>query len=229
MVRLHHPLHCVRPRSRSASRAFLGMRSRSPLATRHSPRRPRHSRPFTAFPAFAPGCVARPFGGVVFSRIGERRGVKTSLFRMLMRIGASTFALGLLPAYARAGFRSPAALVARRPLRDIASGGERRGGVQTISKNAPADRHGHYAAWSQLGAGGARDACRRAPRFPTRGRRRTTHACAGVGACRSSRAARSSRSAFMCAAVCRRRRASRARTARAAHRDAAASTCATSG
>lgn len=75
----------------------------------------------------------------------------------------------------------------------------------------------------------ARDACRRAPRFPTRGRRRTTHARAGVGACRSSRAARSSRSAFMGAAACRRRRASRARTARAAHRDAAASTCATSG
>lgn len=174
---------------------------RSPLAARHSPRRPRHSRPFTAFPAFAPGCVARPFGGVVFSRIGERRGVKTSLFRMLMRIGASTFALDLLPAYARAGFRSPDALVALRPLRDIASGGERRGGVQTISENVPAVRHGHYAAWSQL----------------------------GVGACRSSRAARSSRSAFMCAAACRRRRASRARTARAAHRDAAASTCATSG
>lgn len=89
----------------------------------------------------------------MFSRIGERRGVKTSLFRMLMRIGASTFALDLLPAYARAGFRSPDALVALRPLRDIASGGERRGGVQTISENAPAVRHGHYAAWSQLGVG----------------------------------------------------------------------------
>ncbi|MBS2129339.1 MHS family MFS transporter [Burkholderia thailandensis] len=106
-----------------------------------------------AFAAFALGFVARPFGGVVFAHLGDRRGRKTSLVWTLMLMGASTFAIGLLPTYAQAGFWSPAALVALRLLQGIASGGEWGGGVLMISENAPADRRGYYAAWSQLGVG----------------------------------------------------------------------------
>ncbi|KVD87294.1 MFS transporter [Burkholderia sp. ABCPW 14] len=106
-----------------------------------------------AFAAFALGFVARPFGGAVFGHVGDRYGRKTSLVWTLMLMGASTFAIGLLPTYAQAGFWSPAALVALRLLQGIASGGEWGGGVLMISESAPADRRGYYAAWSQLGVG----------------------------------------------------------------------------
>ena len=107
-----------------------------------------------AFAAFAIGFVARPLGGIVFGHIGDRHGRKASLVWTLLIMGVATFGIGLLPTYAQAGLWSPAALVALRLLQGVASGGEWGGGVLMISENAPPEKRGYYAAWSQLGVGG---------------------------------------------------------------------------
>ena len=107
-----------------------------------------------AFAAFAIGFVARPLGGVVFGHIGDRYGRRASLVWTLLIMGFATFGIGLLPGYAQAGLWAPAALVALRLLQGIASGGEWGGGVLMISENAPPEKRGYYAAWSQLGVGG---------------------------------------------------------------------------
>ncbi|AIO28531.1 MFS transporter [Burkholderia cepacia] len=107
-----------------------------------------------AFAAFALGFVARPLGGIVFGHVGDRYGRKASLVWTLLIMGASTFAIGLLPTYAQVGLWAPAALVVLRLLQGIASGGEWGGGVLMISENAPPEQRGYYAAWSQLGVGG---------------------------------------------------------------------------
>src|ERR1700758_682696 len=107
-----------------------------------------------AFAAFALGFVARPLGGVVFGHIGDRHGRKASLVWTLLIMGVATFGIGLLPTYAQVGLWSPAALVALRLLQGVASGGEWGGGVLMISENAPPEKRGYYAAWSQLGVGG---------------------------------------------------------------------------
>src|SRR5476651_812719 len=69
-------------------------------------------------------------------------------------MGFATFGIGLLPTYDHVGLWAPAALVALRLLQGIASGGEWGGGVLMISENAPPEKRGYYAAWSQLGVGG---------------------------------------------------------------------------
>ena len=107
-----------------------------------------------AFAAFAIGFVARPLGGVVFGHIGDRYGRRASLVWTLMIMGVATFGIGLLPTYDHAGLWAPAALVALRLLQGVASGGEWGGGVLMISENAPPEKRGYYAAWSQLGVGG---------------------------------------------------------------------------
>ncbi|SMG21252.1 MFS transporter [Paraburkholderia susongensis] len=106
-----------------------------------------------AFAAFAIGFVARPLGGVVFGHIGDRYGRRTSLVWTLLIMGFATFGIGLLPGYGQAGLWAPAALVALRLLQGVASGGEWGGGVLIISENAPPEKRGYYAAWSQLGVG----------------------------------------------------------------------------
>lgn len=107
-----------------------------------------------AFAAFAMGFVARPLGGIVFGHIGDRYGRRTSLVWTLLIMGFATFGVGLLPTYDQVGLWAPAALVFMRLLQGIASGGEWGGGVLMISENAPPEKRGYYAAWSQLGVGG---------------------------------------------------------------------------
>ncbi|AEA60181.1 MFS transporter [Burkholderia gladioli] len=107
-----------------------------------------------AFAAFAMGFVARPLGGIVFGHIGDRYGRRASLVWTLMIMGLATLGIGLLPTYDQVGLWAPAALVALRLLQGVASGGEWGGGVLMISENAPPEKRGYYAAWSQLGVGG---------------------------------------------------------------------------
>lgn len=108
----------------------------------------------SSFGAFAIGFVARPLGGALFGHIGDRFSRKTSLVWTLLIMGMATFAIGLLPTYAQVGLWSPVLLVALRLLQGIASGGEWGGGVLMLSENAPEEKRGYYAAWSQLGVGG---------------------------------------------------------------------------
>ncbi|MBC8748381.1 MHS family shikimate/dehydroshikimate transporter-like MFS transporter [Paraburkholderia sp. WC7.3g] len=107
-----------------------------------------------AFAAFAIGFVARPLGGIVFGHIGDRYGRRASLVWTLLIMGFATFGIGLLPTYEHVGLAAPAALAGLRLLQGIASGGEWGGGVLMISENAPPEKRGYFAAWSQLGVGG---------------------------------------------------------------------------
>lgn len=107
-----------------------------------------------AFAGFAVGFVARPLGGIVFGHIGDKFGRKKALIITLMMMGAATFIIGLLPTYQDVGFLAAISLVILRIVQGIASGGEWGGGVLMLSENAPAERKGFYAAWSQLGVSG---------------------------------------------------------------------------
>lgn len=107
-----------------------------------------------AFAGFAVGFFARPLGGIIFGHIGDRSGRKKALVMTLSIMGVSTFLMGLLPTFEQAGYLAPVTLVLLRIAQGIASGGEWGGGVLMISENAPANRVGFYAAWSQLGVSG---------------------------------------------------------------------------
>jgi len=107
-----------------------------------------------SFAGFAVGFLARPLGGLIFGHIGDKAGRKKALVMTLAIMGAATFAMGLLPTFEQAGYLAPACLVILRVLQGVASGGEWGGGVLLLSENAPKDRVGFYAAWSQLGVSG---------------------------------------------------------------------------
>ncbi|MFJ4443611.1 MFS transporter [Pseudomonas sp. NPDC089422] len=107
-----------------------------------------------SFAGFAVGFLARPLGGLIFGHIGDKAGRKKALVMTLAIMGAATFAMGLLPTFDQVGYLAPACLVILRVLQGVASGGEWGGGVLLLSENAPKDRVGFYAAWSQLGVSG---------------------------------------------------------------------------
>lgn len=107
-----------------------------------------------AFAGFAVGFVARPLGGIVFGHIGDLHGRKKALVITLAMMGIATFLIGLLPTFEQAGYLAPLCLVILRLVQGIASGGEWGGGVLMLSENAPPNRTGFYAAWSQLGVSG---------------------------------------------------------------------------
>lgn len=107
-----------------------------------------------AFAGFAVGFFARPLGGIIFGHIGDKHGRKKALVMTLAIMGVATFLMGLLPTFEQAGYLAPISLVILRIAQGVASGGEWGGGVLMLSENAPADRVGFYAAWSQLGVSG---------------------------------------------------------------------------
>ncbi|WEK28868.1 MAG: MFS transporter [Candidatus Pseudomonas phytovorans] len=107
-----------------------------------------------SFAGFAVGFLARPLGGLIFGHIGDKAGRKKALVLTLAIMGVATFAMGLLPTFEQVGYLAPACLVLLRILQGVASGGEWGGGVLLLSENAPKDRVGFYAAWSQLGVSG---------------------------------------------------------------------------
>ncbi|MBJ3816625.1 MHS family MFS transporter [Shimwellia pseudoproteus] len=107
-----------------------------------------------AFSGFAVGFLARPLGGIVFGHIGDRYSRKMTLIMTLTLMGATTFVIGLLPAYSQIGLWAPLCLIMLRFLQGVASGGEWGGGVLMLSENAPATRRGFFTAWSQMGVSG---------------------------------------------------------------------------
>src|SRR5215213_2551536 len=78
----------------------------------------------SAFAAYAAGFLVRPFGALVFGRLGDMVGRKYTFLITIVFMGASTFAVGLLPSYASIGFVAPLLLVTLRLLQGLALGGE---------------------------------------------------------------------------------------------------------
>ena len=102
--------------------------------------------------AFAAGFAVRPFGALVFGRLGDRWGRKNTFLATMVLMGLSTFVVGLLPSYAQIGVAAPAALVIMRLVQGLALGGEYGGAATYVAEHAPRGRRGFYTSWIQTTA-----------------------------------------------------------------------------
>lgn len=101
---------------------------------------------------FATGFVVRPFGAVVFGRIGDLIGRKYAFVVTLSTMGIATTLTGLVPTYASIGIAAPAILVLLRLLQGLALGGEYGGAAIYTAEHAPDDRRGYFTSWIQTTA-----------------------------------------------------------------------------
>src|SRR6187551_3464066 len=102
--------------------------------------------------AFAAGFAVRPFGAIVFGRLGDMVGRKHTFLITIVIMGVSTALVGVLPAYASIGVAAPIALVALRLLQGLALGGEYGGAATYVAEHAPSGRRGVYTSWIQTTA-----------------------------------------------------------------------------
>lgn len=105
-----------------------------------------------SFAAYAVGFAARPLGGLFFSRYGDRLGRKWILITTLFLMGASTFAIGLLPTYSQVGVVAPALLVLCRFFQGFGAGAEQSGGATLLTETAVTGRRGRLASLVMTGA-----------------------------------------------------------------------------
>ena len=105
-----------------------------------------------ALAAFAAGFAVRPFGALVFGRIGDMVGRKNTFLVTMGIMGLSTFIVGLLPSYATAGVAAPIALVVLRLLQGLALGGEYGGAATYVAEHAPNNKRGLYTSFIQTTA-----------------------------------------------------------------------------
>jgi MFS family permease len=104
-----------------------------------------------SFSAFAVGYLARPIGGVIFGRLGDKIGRKYVLVFTLMLIGLATVLIGLLPGYATIGVAAPIILVLLRLAQGIGVGGEWGGAVLLSSEFGEANKRGFWSSAAQIG------------------------------------------------------------------------------
>ena len=102
--------------------------------------------------AFAAGFLVRPFGALVFGRLGDMIGRKYTFLVTILIMGLSTFVVGLLPSYAAIGIAAPIILVVLRMLQGLALGGEYGGAATYVAEHAPHGRRGAYTSWIQTTA-----------------------------------------------------------------------------
>jgi len=102
--------------------------------------------------AFAAGFLVRPFGAIVFGRLGDMVGRKYTFLVTIFIMGASTFIVGLLPNYASIGIAAPVILISLRILQGLALGGEYGGAATYVAEHAPDDKRGAFTAWIQTTA-----------------------------------------------------------------------------
>ncbi len=102
--------------------------------------------------AFAAGFIVRPFGALVFGRLGDMIGRKYTFLVTILLMGVSTFIVGILPNYASIGVAAPIILIALRMLQGLALGGEYGGAATYVAEHAPHGRRGAYTAWIQTTA-----------------------------------------------------------------------------
>jgi MFS family permease len=113
---------------------------------------PPNTRAIYALLAFAAGFLVRPFGALVFGRLGDLVGRKYTFLITILIMGLSTFFVGLLPDYNTIGVAAPVTLIALRMAQGLALGGEYGGAAVYVAEHAPAGRRGYYTAWIQTTA-----------------------------------------------------------------------------
>ena len=102
--------------------------------------------------AFAAGFAVRPFGALVFGRLGDLWGRKNTFLVTMVLMGLSTFTVGLLPDYKQIGLAAPIALIVSRLIQGLALGGEYGGAATYVAEHAPAGKRGLYTSWIQTTA-----------------------------------------------------------------------------
>jgi len=102
--------------------------------------------------AFAAGFIVRPFGAIVFGRLGDMIGRKYTFLVTILIMGGATFIVGILPNYASIGVAAPVILIALRMLQGLALGGEYGGAATYVAEHAPQGKRGAYTAWIQTTA-----------------------------------------------------------------------------
>jgi MFS family permease len=104
-----------------------------------------------SFATYWVGYLSRPFGGILFGHLGDRRGRRFVLVITLTLMGITTVAIGALPTYAQAGAFAPLLLVCLRFIQGMALGGEWAGAVLLSVEHGEDSRRGRNAAWAQMG------------------------------------------------------------------------------
>jgi MFS family permease len=102
--------------------------------------------------AFAAGFAVRPFGALIFGRLGDMIGRKYTFLITMSLMGVGTFFIGLLPSYATWGLAAPIVLIALRLVQGLALGGEYGGAATYVAEHAPKDKRGYYTSWIQTTA-----------------------------------------------------------------------------
>ncbi len=106
----------------------------------------------SAFATYAVGFMVRPFGALVFGRIGDLVGRKYTFLVTILVMGLATFGTGLMPTFAAVGWASPILLVALRLLQGLALGGEYGGAATYVAEHARPNARGYTTSWIQITA-----------------------------------------------------------------------------
>src|SRR4029434_10404385 len=101
---------------------------------------------------FAAGFIVRPFGALVFGRLGDLVGRKYTFLLTLIIMGSATFAIGLVPGYETIGFGAPIIVLILRLLQGLALGGEYGGAATYVAEHSPPNRIGFFTSWIQTTA-----------------------------------------------------------------------------
>src|ERR1700744_178806 len=102
--------------------------------------------------AFAAGFAVRPFGSLIFGRLGDLVGLKYTFLITMSLMGIGTFFIGLLPGFATWGIAAPIILIALRLVQALALGGEYGGAAIYVAEHAPQNKRGYYTSWIQTTA-----------------------------------------------------------------------------
>jgi MFS family permease len=102
--------------------------------------------------AFAAGFAVRPFGALIFGRLGDTIGRKYTFLVTMSLMGVGTFFIGVLPGYASWGIVAPIVLIALRLVQGLALGGEYGGAAIYVAEHAPPGKRGYYTSWIQTTA-----------------------------------------------------------------------------
>ena len=106
----------------------------------------------SAFATYAAGFLVRPFGAIIFGRIGDLAGRKYTFLITIVIMGSATFAVGLLPTFASIGWLAPVLLVSLRLLQGLALGGEYGGAATYVAEHAKPHQRGFATSWIQTTA-----------------------------------------------------------------------------
>ncbi len=106
----------------------------------------------SAFATYAAGFLVRPFGAIVFGRIGDLVGRKYTFLVTILVMGSATAAVGILPTYEKIGMAAPILLVTLRCLQGLALGGEYGGAATYVAEHAPDGKRGYATSWIQTTA-----------------------------------------------------------------------------